>query len=71
MSKFILGTANFSGDYGIAQKTHLEIEQIEKILSFAQANNLNHFDTANSYGDAQKILGSLLDYSNPVQIFTS
>ena len=68
MSKFILGTANFSGDYGIAQKTHLEIEQIEKILSFAQANNLNHFDTAKSYGDTQKILGNFLEYSNSVQL---
>ena len=68
MSKFILGTANFSGDYGIAQKSHLEIEQIEKILSFAQVNNLNHFDTAKSYGDTQKILGNFLDYSNRVQL---
>ena len=68
MSKFILGTANFNGDYGIAKKKNLELAQIEEILSFAQINNLNHFDTANSYGDAQKILGSLLDYSNRVQI---
>ncbi len=68
MSKFILGTANFSGDYGIAQKSHLKLEQVEKILSFAQVNNLNHFDTAKSYGDTQKILGSFLDYSNRVQL---
>ena len=68
MSKFILGTANFNGDYGIAQKKNLELAQIEEILSFAQINNLNHFDTANSYGKAQKILGSLLDYSHRVQI---
>ena len=68
MSKFILGTANFNGDYGIAQKKNLELAQIEEILSFAQINNLNHFDTANSYGEAQKILGSLLDYSHRVQI---
>ena len=68
MSKFILGTANFSGDYGIAQKNHLELEQVEKILSFAQINDLNHFDTAKSYGDTHKILGSFLDYSNCVQL---
>lgn len=68
MSKFILGTANFSGDYGIAQKNHLELEQVEEILSFAQTNDLNHFDTAKSYGDTQKILGSFLDYSNRVQL---
>jgi len=68
VSKFILGTVNFNGDYGIAQKKNFELAQIEEILSFAQINNLNHFDTANSYGDAQKILGSLLDYSNRVQI---
>jgi aryl-alcohol dehydrogenase-like predicted oxidoreductase len=68
VSKFILGTANFSGDYGIAQKNHLELEQVEEILSFAQTNDLNHFDTAKSYGDTQKILGSFLDYSNRVQL---
>jgi aryl-alcohol dehydrogenase-like predicted oxidoreductase len=68
VSKFILGTANFNGDYGIAQKKNLELAQIEEILLFAQANNLNHFDTANSYGNSQKILGRLLEYSNPVQI---
>jgi aryl-alcohol dehydrogenase-like predicted oxidoreductase len=68
VSKFILGTANFSGDYGIAQKNHLELEQVEEILSFAQINDLNHFDTAKSYGDTQKILGSFLDYSNRVYL---
>jgi aryl-alcohol dehydrogenase-like predicted oxidoreductase len=68
VSKFILGTANFNGNYGIAQKKNLELAQIDEILSFAQANNLNHFDTANSYGNSQKILGRLLEYSNPVQI---
>ena len=68
MSKFILGTANFNGDYGIAKKKILGLAKIEEILSFAQINNLNHFDTANSYGDAQKILGSLLAYSDRVQI---
>ena len=68
MSKFILGTANFNGDYGIAQKRKRELEKVQEILSFAQINDLNHFDTANSYGDAQKILGSFLDYSHRVQV---
>ena len=68
MSKFILGTANFSGDYGIAQKKNLELEQAEEILSFAQVNNLNHFDTANLYGDAQKFLGNFLNHSNHLKI---
>lgn len=68
MSKFILGTANFNGNYGIAQKKNLELAQIEEILSFAQANNLNHFDSASSYGNSQKILGRLLENSNLVQI---
>jgi aryl-alcohol dehydrogenase-like predicted oxidoreductase len=68
VSKFILGTANFNGNYGIAQKKNLELAQIEEILSFAQANNLNHFDSASSYGNSQKILGRLLENSNLVQI---
>jgi aryl-alcohol dehydrogenase-like predicted oxidoreductase len=66
VSKFILGTANFNGDYGIAQKKNLELAHIEEILSFAQANNLNHFDTANSYGNSQKILGSLLQIDSKI-----
>jgi aryl-alcohol dehydrogenase-like predicted oxidoreductase len=68
VSKFILGTANFTGDYGIAQKKNLELENIKEILSFAHVNNLNHFDTATSYGDAQKILGNFLNYSNNAKI---
>jgi aryl-alcohol dehydrogenase-like predicted oxidoreductase len=68
VSKFILGTANFSGNYGIVQKKNLELEQAKEILSCAQVNDLNHFDTAKSYGDAQKILGNFLIYSNHLKI---
>jgi aryl-alcohol dehydrogenase-like predicted oxidoreductase len=68
VSKFILGTANFSGDYGIAQKKNLELEHVKEILSFAHVNNLNHFDTANSYGDAHKILGNFLNYANNAKV---
>jgi aryl-alcohol dehydrogenase-like predicted oxidoreductase len=68
VSKFILGTANFNRSYGLAQKKNPDLEQIGKILTFAQAKDFNHFDTANSYGDAQKILGNFLDHCNEVKI---
>ena len=68
VSNFILGTANFSGNYGIAQKENLELEQVQEILSFAQVNKLNHFDTAKTYGNTQKILGDCLNHSNYVKI---
>jgi len=68
MKNLILGTANFGGIYGISSQKKIATELIEQILSVAQDNGINHFDTAKSYGDAEIILGKFLDKSKPLFI---
>jgi len=68
MKSLILGTANFGGTYGISSQKKIATESIEQILSLAQDNGINHFDTAKSYGDAEIILGKFLDKSQPLFI---
>ena len=68
MKSLILGTANFGGSYGISSQNKIATESIEQILSTAQENGINHFDTAKSYGDAEIILGKFLNKSQPLYI---
>ena len=68
MKSLILGTANFDGTYGISSQNKIANESIEQILSVAQENGINHFDTAKSYGDAEIILGKFLNKSQPLFI---
>jgi len=68
MKSLILGTANFGGTYGISSQKKIPTESIEQILSVAQDNGINHFDTAKSYGEAEIILGKFLDKSQSLFI---
>ena len=68
MKSLILGTANFGRPYGISSQNKIATESIEEILSVAQGNGINHFDTAKSYGDAEKFLGKFLNKSQPLYI---
>jgi aryl-alcohol dehydrogenase-like predicted oxidoreductase len=68
MKSLILGTANFGGTYGISSQKKISTDSIEQILSLAQDNGINHFDTAKSYGDAEIILGKFLDKSQSLFI---
>ena len=68
MKSLILGTANFGGAYGISSQKKISTDSIEQILSLAQDNGINHFDTAKSYGDAEIILGKFLDKSQSLFI---
>jgi aryl-alcohol dehydrogenase-like predicted oxidoreductase len=68
MKSLILGTANFNGLYGISRQYDIEIESIEQTLGVAQENGINHFDTARSYTDSERILGKFLNKSQPLYI---
>lgn len=68
MNSLILGTANFGGSYGVSSQNKITKEIIEQILSVAQENGINHFDTAKSYGNAEIILGKFLNKSQPLLI---
>ena len=63
-TKLILGTANFGNAYGISNNGKALLPQDSKsVISWAQSNGVNHFDTALAYGEAQEILGRYLNQS--------
>lgn len=58
--KFVLGTANFGMPYGsLAEIGSIPQKEIEKILQTMIDNNLFIIDTAQSYGNAESVLGDL------------
>jgi aryl-alcohol dehydrogenase-like predicted oxidoreductase len=64
MPNFIVGTANFGQEYGVANRgKSLSKDELNELIKWSQENGMNHFDTAQTYGNAQKILGSFLDFS--------
>jgi aryl-alcohol dehydrogenase-like predicted oxidoreductase len=58
--KFVLGTSNFGMPYG-SQKNNgmLSRDNISQIIDLMAVNDLNEIDTAEAYGDAEKILGEV------------
>ncbi len=60
ISKIAIGTVQFGMDYGISnikgQSSKLEVQ---KILNFAIENGISLIDTAQSYGNSEKVIGSL------------
>ena len=56
--KLSLGTAQFGFNYGITNKSgKIKNAEIEKILNLAIQSGINSFDTAQDYGDAEKLIG--------------
>jgi aryl-alcohol dehydrogenase-like predicted oxidoreductase len=68
MQKIIIGTANFTGEYGFVSAKKIDSSEISKVIEHAQSVDINHFDIAKSYGNAEEILGSKLDRSKPLII---
>jgi aryl-alcohol dehydrogenase-like predicted oxidoreductase len=66
----ILGTANFSKNYGTFSLKNKDENELKTLIEFAQKNGLNHFDSAREYKGAEKILGKYLNKSIPVDIDT-
>ena len=59
-SKIVIGTAQLGSDYGVANRTgKMDRFNIKKIINTAQKNGMNFIETAQSYGESEKILGSL------------
>ena len=68
-SKLILGTVQFGLDYGINNSSgKLSKKSIFKILNYAYQNKIQILDTAESYGDSQKIIGEFIK-NNPDKKF--
>lgn len=60
ISKIAIGTAQFGMDYGISNIIGQSSKhEVEKILNFAKENGISLIDTAQSYGNSEKVIGSL------------
>ncbi len=55
--KLCLGTVQFGMDYGVQGGTQPSKGAVEEILSCALNKDIDHFDTASVYGNAEEILG--------------
>lgn len=63
----ILGTANFCNLYGVTNMNKIpSFLEISELLVTAQVNKINWFDSAPTYGEAEKIIGQY--HKNPSQI---
>jgi aryl-alcohol dehydrogenase-like predicted oxidoreductase len=64
LTNLILGTANFGSQYGIANRNELiSSDDLRQIITWAQHNGINQFDSAMAYGDSDSILKMYLDHS--------
>jgi aryl-alcohol dehydrogenase-like predicted oxidoreductase len=58
MNKLALGTVQFGLDYGINNSTgQVSEEEVSKIISLAAANGIYFIDTAQGYGQSERVLG--------------
>ena len=58
MNNLCLGTVQFGLNYGVSNEFGKpEGKEVNDIIKFALNNNINFFDTAQSYGDSEVILG--------------
>ncbi len=59
MKKIVLGTAQFSGDYGITRKKNrISKKEVHKILKTLLSKRLNHLDTSYDYKNSFKKIQS-------------
>ena len=60
MKKICLGTVQFGLDYGVANTSGIpKFAEIESIIRYSLSKNILYFDTAQSYGDSEKVLGTI------------
>ena len=74
MTQFIIGTAQFGMNYGIANSTGQPSEStIREIIEHAMESEIFYYDTAIAYGNSEEILGKIFEelrISQLVKIFT-
>lgn len=58
--KLALGTVQFGINYGVNSPTgQVQPSEVKKILAYARTQNITFLDTANSYGNSEKVLGNV------------
>jgi aryl-alcohol dehydrogenase-like predicted oxidoreductase len=64
-SKLMLGTAQFGGEYGIANvEGILSVQKSCELIKYAVSSGIDHLDTAPGYGDSELIIGNCLSNLN-------
>ncbi len=67
--KLVLGTVQLGLDYGISnQYGQVKSNEAKEIIHTANNLNINYFDTAAAYGNAEKVLGKYL--THPANVIT-
>jgi len=67
----VLGSANFSLDYGVANKDGRKLPfKVKSILDCAVDHGISHLDTAPSYGDSESLIGNYWDKNQPLNIMS-
>lgn len=56
--KIILGSAQFGQKYGITNNKSVSLNEIKKIIIYLRKKKIKFIDTAQGYGNSEKILGS-------------
>ena len=60
LNKFILGSAQFSGKYGISNSKALSFKEVDQIIKYSYQKGIKFIEVCSSYGDSQyKIIKSL------------
>lgn len=71
LKNVVIGTAQFGMKYGISNLKKPSVNSIYKILDFCQKIGINKIDTANSYGNSEKIIANYLrNKKSKFQIYT-
>ena len=69
--KICIGTAQFGLDYGIINsKGKVKAAEAKKILEFGSNNSINLIDTAQSYGEAEKVVGKYLKTNSNYKVIS-
>ncbi len=64
-NRFVLGTAQIGMQYGIANTTGKpDLINAETIIKEAWNGGIQEFDTAQAYGESEKVLGNIFDNLN-------
>ena len=63
MLKIVLGTAQFGLDYGITNvKGKVEFEEVLAIKEYAIKNDITIVDTAQNYGNSERVLSNFHNF---------
>ncbi len=66
-----LGSAQFGLNYGVTNsKGKLNFEEVKEIINFADDIGINIIDTAQDYGDAEKIIGKCISKKRSLKIIS-